>query len=279
MGPYKRSTATLTLGLLLSAAAHLGAGLALLALPPRPERLLRAEPPEDRTPLGIDRSRHVTLTWVGFEEPTPHEARKSETVQSQETPNAGAPTARPEPGPAPPENEAQPAPTERAEPVDAAPRPDALSQPAPEDAQDEPPAERQPDPAPPTPAATPDTGLPGIESDRETVATSVDDPMEIDPGKPAAREGLRIITRYIKWPETLVGRPRSPVVEVWFGTDGKPKDVRYARDPESGRVLDTGSHDIDEILRTEIYRWRAEGDAIDDLGAGERLKIVLRILM
>ena len=274
MGSPRHSTATLALGLLISVAAHIAAGLALVTIPPSPAPPTPPDPPHDRPPLGIDRSRHVTLTWVGFEEPTPHQATESETEQSQETPHAGTPSRRPEPSPASAPADAQPAPSRHSEPADAAPRPVTPEQIAPEE-----PVPEATEPSESTPAARSDAGAPGIESDRETVATSVNDPMEIDPGEPAAREGLRLITRYIKWPETLIARPRNPVVEVWFGADGRPKDVRYARDPESGRVLDTGSDEVDEILRTEIYRWRGEGHAIDDLRGGDRLRVALRILM
>ena len=49
-----------------------------------PASLDEPAPPEaeDESRLGIERSRRVTVNWLGFADPTPHRARESELEQA-----------------------------------------------------------------------------------------------------------------------------------------------------------------------------------------------------
>jgi len=54
-------------------------------------------PPPDRIPLGIERSSATTITWIGFEEPAPQQARRS-TVEQAAQRLGGAPPSPPAAG-------------------------------------------------------------------------------------------------------------------------------------------------------------------------------------
>jgi len=84
-----------------SVAVHVGGALVLSTLMDRAPgqgiaRLSVQRPPEPE--LGIERSEAVTMTWLGFETPTRHQATKAETAQPLET-RAGPVEPSPSPSP------------------------------------------------------------------------------------------------------------------------------------------------------------------------------------
>lgn len=90
---------------LLGAAVVVSAGAGTLRSEPSdPEHSEPPSPEERTTPLGIERSKAATITWIGFETPTEHAARQAETEQPALT--LDAPAQPPQP-PHPPTPQAQ----------------------------------------------------------------------------------------------------------------------------------------------------------------------------
>lgn len=298
----------------VSVLLHLAAGLALVspwtrsAAPlPTATQIEPIVPIKPNVPrLGIERSKAVTLTWVGFETPTEHQAPLSEVEQAMLTPAPGlAPLAAAEPAPpAPPAEPSPPTaqPTPQAAPPEPAPTPAsapsmpldvlapvAIAPPAPTPAPAQPPA---PTPAPPNPVepqvaqpATPPTpsqsanGRPGLEDERESDAAALHKPLDYKPGKPIAGEGIEITTVRPDFGTTvrMLANPDNPLVIIEFGPDGRVRHARYARN--AARALNTGNPYIDGAILDAIYRWRAKGKAVDELGKDQTLTYSVRLLL
>jgi len=81
-----RSPWPLVIGLALSCCAHLAAASVLATASANPDAgadLQRLRPPQDdRVRLGVERSDANTITWLGFEDPTPHDAPQAELEQA-----------------------------------------------------------------------------------------------------------------------------------------------------------------------------------------------------
>ncbi|MEM1331274.1 MAG: hypothetical protein AAGG07_12005 [Planctomycetota bacterium] len=247
--------------------------------------------------LGIRRSSHVTMTWIGYEDPTPHSARRSETEQALQSKGAESPA--PEPTAAMPSDSPEPPSPAASRPV--LPTPDPMSDPGspivadvPETPDlDEPlPAETEgdatvtapPQDAPPaTPGGEPVPAGGGNNAEREAVATALDGVLDVTPGKPASREGLEIITDFIRLPMTLRLKraPRPPVMRFSFDRSGAASRVVLAT-TEAGEIRSTGYADLDEALITEVYRWRAAGASIEALSEqppGSVVVVEIRVLL
>lgn len=119
---------------------------------------------------------------------------------------------------------------------------------------------------------------PGEPDDRESEATSLNDPIDITiNGKVASAKGLKIRTVQPEFATTtrLTARPRSPQVSITFNKTGKV--VRAAFTP--GRS--TGYEDVDQPLLNAIYRWTARGETLAKLAAASpraELTITVNVL-
>lgn len=295
----------LVLGGILSLLLHGTAGLFLggwsLRKPTIPPAPLLNEP-EARRPveqrLGLEKSRNVTINWLGFEQPTEHSAPEADVEQAELT---REPTGTPAetPAPSPPRETAQQQPEEPSEtktahpaatpaavveatagavaaagewlvrlPTEVAKLAAMIDPPAPQpvepDAPSEPPTEHTPTVASPTPSPAP-TGDDGLASQKDADATAFEQTLEVRPGQPAAAEGLQINTVRPRWRYTtlLTASPRNPTVLITFGRDGRVKRAEFA--VRGGKVLHSGERDVDEPLLNAIYQWTAAGKAIEAL--------------
>ncbi len=261
----------------------------------------RQEREEEIRP-GIEQSRAMTLTWLGFSDPTPHSAEQSVTEQAAMSPApapmptdpspptlSGAPTsvaaedtveppaAAPEPEPITEqvlaaadagetiEGEATEAEAEQAVAVAATesvdePTAEPADKPSPDSAQTAA-AAASDEPAPEQPIEPKLSGdAPGVQADKQAQATSTKPVAKVEPGKPAAAEGLDIRTVRPKWTTLtrLTAAPRNPVAVVKFGKSGR---VIHA-----ALLHSTGVADVDGPLVDSLYLWSAKGEALEALG-------------
>lgn len=276
----------------VSIVVHLAIGYLLIKGGVDPARMAAAaeDQPKLEIPikLGIERSEAVTPNWLGFETPTPHVAEPSPVEQSELTRAQGteldnlaqafaaqmqATTSqaladaqavldafRAELAKAAAEalrNQPRPEPTPQATPTP--PRPEAQPTPEPTEAKD---AQQQ--------------GSPGLQDTRAADASSV--PVEMrrtQLGQVVAGEGVKINTTRIRLTDLQrsMGRPPSPLVEIFFDHEGR---VSKARIPE-GRG--TGRADMDNALINAVYEWTAEGARIEALEESDPpLLVRMRIL-
>ena len=282
---------------------------------------------EARPEAGIDESRHLTVSWIGYDEYKQHIAELAAVDQAAFTtpigevedeepvppapppsPNAAAPSEstpdETEPGEstaqeAPTENDIEtPRPVEATEPPPVPPRsgPEDIPIPARSDPTTDPqagaPKESSAESAP-LPETTDDSqspaepGAPSIAtgepktprdaevSDRDSIATStMDVPLDAATrGRPVARKGIEVIPRWNEATSLQRALPRAvgnPVVELTFDDAGKPANVRLVRG--------TGSADVDHLVRSSLYRWRARGKDIDSLEDDGTLAMRFRIV-
>lgn len=128
--------------------------------------------------------------------------------------------------------------------------------------------------------------LPGDPMDRESTAAAIESAVDARLGRPLVGEGLEIKTVVPEWPDNVRATvwPRDPIVELDFRRDGTVSlagflvgDVSGPGEPRRRRRFDTGSERADEPLLDALYRWRAEGKAIEALGPGETLRVTVRI--
>jgi hypothetical protein len=228
-----------------------------------------------RTRLGIERSDAVTITWIGVEEPTPHEAPKSETEQALQSLGTTG-------GAAPGRTTASPAPEEREQTApDATPtKPWRLRL---SDVSIEMPVERLKDlfeqlveaGATAAERAGGETSVEGPggpevpsepkNADREADAVSRRKPINVRPGSPVAAEGLKIKTVRPNWTLLLrtSARPANPLVAITFNPEGKVRLAEF--ETKDGQRMTTGNQDVDAVLLNAIYLWTATGEAIDEL--------------
>lgn len=251
-----------------------------------PLKLTLQREKEDQIELGVEKSNAVTITWLGFADPTEHSAPKSSIDQAALSPSpASSSPQRTMSLPSLPTvnlpetaevvellqrlreatiqiaaEQAEQRPADTPEP----PAPPEIAKPAPEK-----PAQSE-QPAPQT--------TPAIESTKESPASSKLPTVDFKPGRPLAAEGLDITTASFDFdPLTrLTALPRNPLVEITFGANGKPEWVAFVPGQNSGWS------DVDRKIINKIYeKWSAKGKAIDELKAGKRTEVVvpIRILL
>lgn len=247
------------------------------------EAMLANEPaPEEPLRLGASEGRVVTLNWLGFPEPTPHEAPRSEVAQSALSPDARSrriPTA-----------------AETIEAIEsriarAIQRAESELAPALrgflaaiEEAAAAAARERVAEAAEAAPVRTagapPEAGgeTNALQSESESVATALEDPIVVQPGAVAVGEGIELRTRRARW-TTLTratAMPRNPLVEIQFGADGKVVRASFVPGHSSGYP------DVDGPLLDAVYLWTASGERIEALkrsGRGATLTIKVRVLL
>lgn len=298
-GPAARR---LGMGVVVSVLLHAGGAVMLAWAPggadasglrlPEPDPARPRPTPEVRP--GVERSSAVSVTWLGFSDPTPHEAPLSETEQAAMSPAPASRAAEPAP-PVPPSPTAlaseAPRPAVPAEP--GAPRGGGIDAPRSPEAElpDQPPAPQlaaAPSPRPlpeqtapqaadeaestrvptsraeiaeaPSEPRTPSpAGTPGEVADKEATAASTRPPIRVEPGRPVAAEGLDIKTVRPRWTTltrlTIV--PKNPLVLVRFNKAGVVARAELTRS--------SGSSQVDGPLLDSIYLWRASGRALEEL--------------
>ncbi|MGP1272786.1 MAG: hypothetical protein ACTS22_05590 [Phycisphaerales bacterium] len=254
-----------------SIALHLAA--ASLVLSGHAARSLEArighQPPPDEAEatLGVERSDAVTITWIGFEQPTPHSAVRATVDQAQVNP-AASPTVQAAVEAASSAiadagretaaviddavsrlrafahgvDLAAERAREAREVAEAAERAGAASQ-ARQVAAD---------------AANASEGEAAIPDDREATASANEPTLSYQMGQPVARQGLRIRTVIPQFDATtrltdLRSLRRKPVVEVTFGRDGSVIRAAFVQGTASGRTS------VDEPILNAVFRWRATG--------------------
>lgn len=126
----------------------------------------------------------------------------------------------------------------------------------------------------PTGTSTP----PGIVEDDESAARSATETLTVRPGKPVARAGLRIQTSFARFSVSalLLTKPRSPLVRITFGRDGRVKRAEFV----PGQT--TGSADVDKPLLDSLYRWSAKGKDLTTIPANDPdagLTLTFRIVL
>ncbi len=122
--------------------------------------------------------------------------------------------------------------------------------------------------------------IPGLPSDRESVATALKEATNlIQWGKPLARKGLEIKTVRPRWRTTtlLTRVPRNPVVMVSFDPDGRVAHAEFIQ--LNGRRLNSGSRDVDGPLLDAVYKWRATGKELKKLGKDDRISFAIRVVL
>lgn len=280
-----------------------------------------AKPREVR--LGIAHSPHDTENWIGFADPTPHTAPKSEVDQPALDPDAGNPgraapvvvAAGDARGAPERQAAAEPARETKLEATAESPREgeadgarsreaSAAVAGAPEEGRDDaarplvgevpqrveaaanergaalvgPPREAAPAVAAassPGEAArreiagsesgTQNPGAaPGERSERESNAVSRETAIEVRPGRPAAAEGLEIITRrpeFSRVTRLMAAPARNPRLRVTFDREGLVRNVEF--------IESTGIRDVDDPVQHAVYRWTARGRALAELPASD----------
>jgi hypothetical protein len=255
---------------------------------------------------GIERSRQVTINWLGFEDPTPHSATPSEVDQAALSPEAPGVPDVPEPielAETPVEAPAE-APTPDAESVEisealadaptldlpakaaaaeaarvlavSAERAEAVAARAwrtigraaagAQEALAEFEARVQAAAEEAATAGAPPQPSPGENpssrpSEKQADAASRERVVDVEPGRPAAAEGLDITTVRPRWSVTtrISAVPRNPVVRIEFRRSGLVAKASFL----PGQ--DTGHRDVDGPLLDAIYAWTARGPALDAL--------------
>ncbi len=246
--------------------------LAMVGPPTPPDRALTASPrgdsPVDReaateVPEG-DANAPMLLgdgPPVGEAAPRP-EVHAAEAGVPIEQPSDGSDPAtvsgQPEVGPPLPPQLQRGAPTETLEAATPVPAPEAA------------------------PAASPRSaslGSPGpvaLKSDSEADPASKQKPLEIVLGRPAAGEGLRIITKRPKRNlfstfTRVTAMPDNPVIEVQFDRSGRVFGATVTKS--------SGFPDVDGPLLASVYSWMAEGKRLAELGRDEVVTVVVTILL
>lgn len=179
------------------------------------------------------------------------------TVQ-EESADAESDQAAPEPEPEPQQEPKQDQET---------PAPDTAQRVRPEQAA--PAASPQPEERPSAPTQQ---GKPGEEDDRESVATMLkraEAHSANNLNRPLSSSGLEIKPVEPRYPASVrfTQLPRNPVVLIRFNAKGQVIFADFLRDTEKRKVYDTGSRSVDEPLLSAIYKWRAEGEPLNELDA------------
>ncbi|MEL7472704.1 MAG: hypothetical protein AAGK04_05240 [Planctomycetota bacterium] len=239
--------------------------------------------------LGVDDSSATTLTWLGFEDPTRHEALiDAEQEQAELTLDRAAPTAPverfEEPTPAPEVSAAEASSSAEAGAIDPLPleprRADGLAVLPGVDTTDPEvgPSEALAVPERSRPrVSAPAEGVPGLTSDREAPAVSLERAVQVVLGRPVAAQGLYIETRRPKvsnW-DWVRGSARNPTIRLTYRADGTVREVAFVE--RDGRVLSTGHPFVDDKVITAAYDFTARGERIEALDRGEELRLEMQI--
>jgi hypothetical protein len=186
------------------------------------------------------------------EQPTPAQS-PPDAAAPEIKPSAATEEAKPEPRSQPEAPAAQPEPAPTSPPVAASPLTPEPNPPAP-------PAQTK-DAAAKAPSPAGKRGAPGDLSDRESVATALKEAVNVTPGRPLAAQGLKIKTVQPEFElmTRLTARPHNPVLRISFDRTGKVKKAQFLRGHTTGYLA------VDEPLQNAIYRWTAEGKALQDL--------------
>ncbi len=117
---------------------------------------------------------------------------------------------------------------------------------------------------------------PGTPADRESDATStLKVPIEKwKIGRPLQAEGYKILTTKpqltpLQQVSGTLGMRQFPVVEIVFLTNGRPDDVRV--------IQSSGNKRADEILRQSVFKWRAQGKALEERAKDDPLIVRIQI--
>lgn len=153
-------------------------------------------------------------------------------------------------------------------------------------------------PTPPQPSGTPPSGAAGArppnppqvptvspptgqgadrdaeQSEKQSDATSLTTPIEIRLGRPAASQGLDIVTQRPNFTRLtrVISWPGNPLLKVTFNRSGLVINVEL--------VESSGVSDIDDPVINAIYRWTARGKTLDKLPSeNSTLTVSVRILL
>ncbi len=256
--------------------------------------------------LGISESTVETLTWLGFQAPTPHEAIQSEVEQAAfalASFSIQAAVLSQSPGPTPmgliePSTSSQSlssqarspravadaeskAPAFEAEigPIDPPAMVERLEfetpegKPTPSD--DAQPADDQGTKGQTSAeqAAASEARREGAPSEKESPATSPTRPLRVQPGKPAAAQGLEIQTRVppeLTIPTRLLAGNRRTVYKVSFSKEGTVKNAHISR--TSGNV------ELDQAGLNAMYRWTASGKPLENLDGDRVITVYIELI-
>ena len=249
--------------------------------PTPPSKPPAAAPPVTAPPEGVKDPASGVAPGETRPEIRPRDERTEASPAKTDTSITGGATARPTTKPAtdaPVGETTTPAPTPSTSPptpaTDAAPANATANAPA------TPPSPAAPDATakPAAPGAEPGTGgsptaRPGDASNREADATStVRRSGTYRNGRIDVGQGLEIRTARPNL--TLLARastaPRAPLAEVYFDRTGTVVDVKLVE--SSGYPVE-----IDEPVRTALYRWRARGATLDELPDSPDARVVINI--
>lgn len=132
------------------------------------------------------------------------------------------------------------------------------------------------------PIASPNAGgtsapgtTPGEQSDRESDGASLEEPVQVRLGRPAAAKGLEIITRrpeFSRVTRLTVYPAINPRLRVTFNREGRVSAASFL-DP-------TGLAEVDSPVLHAVYRWTAKGEALtklpkDDPKAGVTITVTI----
>ena len=251
-----------------------------------------AEP--DSIDLGVEESTATTMTWIGFDDYKKHMAALAEVEQAAfqttptgveaaqaapsqalaDTPQVADPHTEPPTSPDPFEElQAWFEATHQGDgpPAGEPTRPDARAQALRDMLEQLQHMMRNPVATPPPRPA----GQPGQQADQESDATSIlEVSMEqLTLGRPLAAQGLQIRPRKPVFTTlTLVTAvPANPSAELRFRRDGRPDRVRL--------LESSGDPRIDESVLNSLYRWRAAGEQLRELKAGQTIPVRIRIML
>ena len=257
--------ARLGVGLLASLLLHAGAAMTWLS-PTTPEAAAVAANPtinQSTIRLGIERSPHRTIAWLGFIDPSEHLAPDREVEQSALSP---LPPAALVADPAAARSAAvarllSEMATRAGPAIDRwyEPRREALIailQAAAGVLQAQ---AAELEPGEPVVVQVPPV-TPAIESPKEADASAKDEPLEYRNGRVAAGEGLDITTVRPRWALStrITASPGNPVVIVEFARDGRVRSAVF-------EGLGSGFDSVDGPLLDAIYAWRAKGERLEAL--------------
>ncbi|MEL7485420.1 MAG: hypothetical protein AAFN41_13840, partial [Planctomycetota bacterium] len=239
---------------------------------------LPTAPENDSVTPGIAASDAVTVSWIGFEDPTPHTAPEAESDQAQVSPDAGQASAEAVQaaqqqiveaaeeavrGAAEAVRERVAPVLERGTVLAEALRDQAIVAARRQAAREA--AARAAEARQAREAA--EGSREALLDERDAAATSTATDLVYRPGQPLAREGLQIATVRPTFDAAtrvleLRAARRQPVVLISFAKDGTVADVTFI---DGG----TGIRSIDEPIKTAVYRWTARGSDLDELPDGD----------
>lgn len=249
--------------LIASLAIHIGAAYLCFGGDRRdvPSPELERQVPDPIRP-GIESSRTMTISWIGFERSTPHSAAAAEVEQAQVSPDAGAVAQQAAADAAEAIAHAGGSVTQFADRLAALASGVAQGADVARSRHEAKQAAERAKQASEARRSQPKADTPTLPDDRQADATSTEPHLVYAPGKPLARAGLRIrtvrpifdvTTRIVELPHAR----RRPVVSVTFLRDGSVLKASFL----PGRS--TGIDSIDEPILTAVFRWIASGSDLD----------------